>query len=125
MSPLELLAHVKEIEVSLGRHKTIANGPREIDLDILFYDDAIVAEPNLVVPHPRVAEREFVLRPLTECVRRRDGTDRPQPRAASHPPSTPALSRRASDDAAAVAAELAAADCAAAPAWRRDADARR
>jgi 7,8-dihydro-6-hydroxymethylpterin-pyrophosphokinase len=48
----------------------VANGPREIDLDMLFYDDEVVSDdqPDLVVPHRSILEREFVLRPLNECV---------------------------------------------------------
>ncbi|KAL8902841.1 MAG: hypothetical protein Q9171_007584 [Xanthocarpia ochracea] len=54
------------IEEALGRVKTIENGPRNIDLDILLYDDKIVNEEHLQIPHPRISEREFVLRPLCE-----------------------------------------------------------
>ncbi|GAA96173.1 hypothetical protein E5Q_02837 [Mixia osmundae IAM 14324] len=69
LSPQGLLARIKEIEAKLGRRKTIDNGPREIDLDILFYDDVSIdeLEPRpLIVPHPRIHEREFVLRPLAD-----------------------------------------------------------
>lgn len=64
--PLELIVFLKELEVELGREKTFRNGPRLIDMDILFYDDLRVDEPGLVVPHPRLHERAFVLVPLND-----------------------------------------------------------
>lgn len=66
LEPFELLAFLKEIEVSLGRHETFRFGPRIIDLDILFYDDLVLDTPTLTIPHPRIAERAFVLIPLAE-----------------------------------------------------------
>ncbi|KAL8799497.1 MAG: hypothetical protein Q9200_007523 [Gallowayella weberi] len=66
LPPIELLDQLKDIENSLGRVKTIENGPRNIDLDILLYDNRIVNEERLQIPHPRISEREFVLRPLCE-----------------------------------------------------------
>lgn len=58
---------MKEIEVSHGRNLNgMVNGPREIDLDILFYDSVTVTEETLIVPHKLMLEREFVLRPLAE-----------------------------------------------------------
>lgn len=66
LEPLELLAHLKEIEANVGRTKTFRNGPREIDLDILFYDDLIMEDKNLAIPHPRLHERAFVLVPLAD-----------------------------------------------------------
>ncbi|KAL8901533.1 MAG: hypothetical protein Q9207_005151, partial [Kuettlingeria erythrocarpa] len=63
-SPPTLLDQLQDVENSLGRVKTVANGPRTIDLDILTYDDRIVDQPSLQIPHPRISEREFVLRPL-------------------------------------------------------------
>ncbi|KAH8990743.1 Dihydropteroate synthase [Lactarius akahatsu] len=81
IAPLTLLAILKEIERTVGRVPSIRNGPRAIDLDILFYDDALIdtrpeslkgglegLEGHLVVPHPRISEREFVLRPLYDMV---------------------------------------------------------
>eukprot|EP00160_Parvularia_atlantis_P021559 Unigene9393_Nuclearia_a/m.28681 Unigene9393_Nuclearia_a/g.28681 ORF Unigene9393_Nuclearia_a/g.28681 Unigene9393_Nuclearia_a/m.28681 type:complete len:763 (-) Unigene9393_Nuclearia_a:31-2319(-) len=65
-SPRELLVGLKMVERDLGRTPTIPNGPRVIDLDILFYDDVEVAEDDLIIPHPRLHEREFVLRPLCD-----------------------------------------------------------
>lgn len=66
LSPEELLVSLKQVEVQLGREPTFRYGPRRIDLDILFYDDRIVSLPNLQIPHPRVAERAFVLVPLAD-----------------------------------------------------------
>lgn len=57
---------LKEIENTLGRTKTVENGPRSIDLDILLYDDLVLQTESLKIPHARMLEREFVLRPLCE-----------------------------------------------------------
>ena len=64
--PRQLLARLQKIERDMGRKRRIAKGPREIDLDILFYGDAVVKSPELEIPHPRLAERRFVLEPLAE-----------------------------------------------------------
>lgn len=61
-----LLDKLKEIETALGRQKSIDNGPRAIDLDILLYDNKNIAHERLTIPHQRILEREFVLRPLCE-----------------------------------------------------------
>lgn len=66
VGPQELLGFILLIEKRLGRVRTIKNGPRIIDLDILFYGNEIINEPNLIVPHPRLHERGFVLVPLQE-----------------------------------------------------------
>lgn len=66
LRPLELLDFFQSIEKRLKRAKTMRNGPRTIDLDVLFYDDLIINEKNLVIPHPRLHERLFVLEPLKE-----------------------------------------------------------
>lgn len=66
LSPEELLAAVKLIEQKIGRIERFRWGPREIDIDIIFYDSLIMHKDNLVLPHPRLAEREFVLRPLCD-----------------------------------------------------------
>ncbi len=62
----ELLQHVKSIEVALGRKPSFRNAPRPIDIDILLYDDLRLQQEHLTIPHPRMAERAFVLIPLVE-----------------------------------------------------------
>ncbi|HVN16616.1 MAG TPA: 2-amino-4-hydroxy-6-hydroxymethyldihydropteridine diphosphokinase [Anaerolineales bacterium] len=66
LGPESLLKRLKQIEVELGREPTFRYGPRQIDLDILFYDDLILNQENLVIPHPRLQERAFVLVPLND-----------------------------------------------------------
>lgn len=68
LDPRELLARAQEVELALGRDRTHEkrNGPRTADIDILAYDDLILDEPNLTLPHPRLFERAFVLLPLAE-----------------------------------------------------------
>ena len=61
-----LLAELLEIEQQLGRIRQQKNGPRTIDLDILLYNDEVIHEPGLQIPHPRMASRRFVLAPLAE-----------------------------------------------------------
>lgn len=68
LSPLTLLRKLKKIERELGRKKSIRFGPRSIDLDILFYADKIIKRRELVVPHPKMFERNFVLKPLSEII---------------------------------------------------------
>lgn len=66
LAPLDLLHALKTIEYDLGRRPGRRWGPRPIDLDILFYGEGPIDEPTLTVPHPRIAERAFVLAPLSE-----------------------------------------------------------
>ena len=66
LNPHELLIYNKNIERKLGREKVIRNGPRIIDLDILFFDHEVICLPDLIVPHPAMAERAFILVPLAE-----------------------------------------------------------
>jgi len=66
LTPLELLAAAKGLEAELGRTPGTRFGPRVVDIDILFYGDAVIALPELEIPHPRLAERAFVLAPLAE-----------------------------------------------------------
>jgi len=61
-----LLAWLKSLEAGLGRTASVRFGPRAIDVDILFYGREVVATPTLTIPHPRLAERAFVLRPLAD-----------------------------------------------------------
>ena len=62
-----LLERLQAIERALGRVPSEPNGPRAIDLDVLYYGDAIISQPPvLVVPHPRIAERRFILQPLAD-----------------------------------------------------------
>ena len=66
LSPQQLKSFIKQIESGLGRTPTFQYGPRIIDIDILSYGDLVLDEPGLVIPHPRIAERAFVLVPLAE-----------------------------------------------------------
>jgi len=66
LPPAELLRLVKQVEQQLGRRATFRYGPRLIDVDILLYDDQVIDTPELTIPHPRMAERAFVLAPLAE-----------------------------------------------------------
>ncbi|EJF56109.1 Dihydropteroate synthase [Dichomitus squalens LYAD-421 SS1] len=81
LKPRELLSYLKQIEEAVGRTATFRNGPRAIDLDIVTYDDIVLdtrpewsrtnldnLQGELVIPHPRVVEREFVLRPLADMI---------------------------------------------------------
>ena len=64
--PMQLLARIGRVERELGRKRTVKKGPRTIDIDILFYAAAVVESARLEIPHPRIAERRFVLAPLAE-----------------------------------------------------------
>lgn len=66
LTPLELLAFVKHAERELGRVERFRNGPREIDIDILFYNQLVFESNDLQIPHPKLFEREFVLKPFTD-----------------------------------------------------------
>ena len=66
LTPQELLNALKQVEKQLGRKETFRNAPREIDLDIIFYGDIILQEPDLIIPHKSFSQREFVLAPLAE-----------------------------------------------------------
>ncbi|HVO10253.1 MAG TPA: 2-amino-4-hydroxy-6-hydroxymethyldihydropteridine diphosphokinase [Vicinamibacteria bacterium] len=70
LAPRELLQACLDTERTLGRVRGERNGPRTIDVDVLFYGEETIAEPGLVVPHPRLAERRFVLAPLAEIAPR-------------------------------------------------------
>jgi 2-amino-4-hydroxy-6-hydroxymethyldihydropteridine diphosphokinase len=64
--PMQLLGRIREIERSMGRRRVTPKGPRNIDVDILFYGRSVIFTEQLEVPHPRIAERRFVLEPLAE-----------------------------------------------------------
>jgi 2-amino-4-hydroxy-6-hydroxymethyldihydropteridine diphosphokinase len=64
--PMQLLARIGKIERALGRVRTVPKGPRTIDIDILLYGRAMVNSKTLEIPHPRIAERRFVLVPLAD-----------------------------------------------------------
>lgn len=66
LTPKALLKELNGIEESLGRKRAVKNGPRTIDLDILYYGEEVIDEDGLVIPHPRINEREFVLKGLRE-----------------------------------------------------------
>ena len=66
LSAKALLKELNRIEGGLGRERTVKNAPRTIDLDILYYADQEVADKDLVIPHPKIGEREFVLKGLRE-----------------------------------------------------------
>jgi len=68
LSPQLLLNTIKKIEKDLGRKRSIRWAPREIDLDILLYANKIIRRRGLIIPHPRMFERDFVLKPLREII---------------------------------------------------------
>ena len=66
MDPLKLLERLKQIETELGRTPGQRWGPREIDIDIIFYDDSVMTSDRLTIPHPLAHQRRFVLAPLAD-----------------------------------------------------------
>jgi len=66
LSAREVLERILAIEKSMGRERIEKWGSRTIDIDILFYGDAVISEPDLIVPHPHLHQRKFVLEPLAE-----------------------------------------------------------
>ena len=69
LKPLELLKETQSIEMEMGRNRNLdRNQPRKIDIDILTYNDEIIGEKNLDIPHPGIKERKFVLVPLLELM---------------------------------------------------------
>ena len=66
LSPKELLSKIQEIEINLGRKREEKWGPRTIDIDILLYDNCILQEEDLKIPHPMMHRRRFVLAPLSD-----------------------------------------------------------
>ena len=68
LSPCELLEVIQAIEIQLGRPQPPRNGPRSIDIDILLFGDLEIREENLIIPHPRMNRRAFVLKPLLDVL---------------------------------------------------------
>ena len=66
LTPFELLKALKKIESDIGRVHRFSKGPREIDIDILLYDDVIINTDILIIPHPEIIKREFILEHLIE-----------------------------------------------------------
>lgn len=66
LSPNALLGALLGIEAAMGRVREVKNGPRVLDLDLLIYDNVNLSSAELILPHPYIMEREFVLKPLTE-----------------------------------------------------------
>ncbi|MFL5743752.1 MAG: 2-amino-4-hydroxy-6-hydroxymethyldihydropteridine diphosphokinase [Niastella sp.] len=66
LTPQELITTILSVEEQMGRLRMERNGPRVIDIDIIFYNDLVVHEPNLTIPHPQLQNRRFVLVPLVE-----------------------------------------------------------
>ncbi len=64
--PMRLLLRIANIERAMGRRRTVKNGPRNIDIDILLFGKFVISTAKLTVPHPRMTERRFVLEPLAE-----------------------------------------------------------
>ena len=68
MPATQILKSILAIEAKMGRVRTVKNAPRTIDIDILFFDKEIIHQPDLMVPHPEIANRRFVLIPLNELI---------------------------------------------------------
>lgn len=66
LMPKQLLARTRQIELDMGRRRTVSKGPRVIDIDILLFGKSIIETANLIVPHPALHQRRFVLEPLAE-----------------------------------------------------------
>lgn len=65
-TPEAVLCEISRIEKEAGRQRTVPNGPRTLDIDILLWDRRMIKTPSLTIPHPRLYERRFVLEPLAE-----------------------------------------------------------
>ncbi len=66
LTPLDLLHHLKQVETEIGRKPSVRYGPRLIDIDILLYSNLMFKSSELIIPHPHISERAFVLAPLAE-----------------------------------------------------------
>jgi 2-amino-4-hydroxy-6-hydroxymethyldihydropteridine diphosphokinase len=69
LEPRELLRFTQAVQQEVGRVERFRNGPREIDIDILFYDNLVYKDEELEIPHPRLQERDFVLQPFSDIDR--------------------------------------------------------
>ena len=69
LSPRDLLSELNRIEDALGRKRTMKDDPRTIDLDILYYGEENIKQLDLIIPHPKIGDREFVLKGLRELGR--------------------------------------------------------
>ena len=94
--PMQLLSRIHQIERRLKRRKTIRDGPRTIDIDIVFYGNAVIQTPTLRVPHPRYRKRAFVLAPLSD-LKAIGGLPFRQPRVYSQSKENSSASRRFPD----------------------------
>jgi len=68
LGAVDLLDQLQRIEKELGRVETFRNGPRSIDLDVVLYGSEVINTDRLIVPHPKIAERAFVLKPLCDII---------------------------------------------------------
>lgn len=68
LNPEKVLSHIQEIEKSLGRQRDLKWGNRTMDIDILYYGEKVISSEYLQIPHPFIADRKFVLEPLTEIL---------------------------------------------------------
>lgn len=68
LTPRGLLEALRAIEADHGRTRAIDQGPRTLDLDLLLFGDQVVCEPDLIVPHPRIGQRAFVMQPLLDLL---------------------------------------------------------
>lgn len=66
LTPVELLQRIQQLEIDLGRKPSVLYGPRLIDIDILMYSNLILKSADLIIPHPHISERAFVLAPLAD-----------------------------------------------------------
>ena len=66
LTPQELITNILSVEEQMGRRRMEKNGPRVIDIDIIFYNEVVMHEPHLIIPHPQLQNRRFVLVPLVE-----------------------------------------------------------
>ncbi len=71
LEPEDLMRVCLEVENSAQRRRNLPNGPRTLDIDIILFEDRVVGRPDLTIPHPRYADRRFVLKPLSDIAAER------------------------------------------------------